>query len=82
MDSPSDLEALSLEAVYHEFSGNPEEFARVEKKVLEIHPAYGRLYFTIAENLAMRRKYQEAVEYGNADSSSAWPLEPAPGAVT
>src|SRR5712671_168820 len=28
------------------------------------------------------RKYQEAVEYGKAASSSAWPLEPAPGAVT
>src|SRR4051794_39261135 len=28
------------------------------------------------------RKYQEAGEYGNGASSSAWPFEPAPGAVT
>ena len=28
------------------------------------------------------RKYQDAVEYGKADSSSVCPLAPAPGAVT
>src|SRR5207247_10948240 len=57
--NPSDLETLSLEAVYHELRGNSSEFARVEKRLLEINPVYGRLYFTVAENFAMRRKYQE-----------------------
>src|SRR5438876_36801 len=61
--NPSDLEALSLEAVYHQFRGDQAAFTQAERRVLEIHPSFGRLYFTIAENLANRRKYAEAIEF-------------------
>ena len=60
--NPKDLESLSLEAVYHHFKGDQARFAEVEQKVLGINPSYGRFYFTIAENLVTRRKYQEAVD--------------------
>ncbi len=60
--NPKDLESLSLEAVYHHFKGDQARFAEVEQKVLGINPSYGRFYFTVAENLVTRRKYQEAVD--------------------
>ncbi len=61
--NPRDLETLSFEAVYHQIRGDQPAFARIEKQILGINPNYGRLYYTLAENLVMRRKYQEAVEF-------------------
>ncbi len=61
--NPRDLESLSLEAVYRQIRGDTAAYAGEEKKVLEINPSYGRLYYTLAENLVMRRKYEEAVEF-------------------
>ena len=61
--NPADLESLSLQAVYHYFRGDLSGFAEMEKKVLAINPAYGRFYYTLAENLVSRRKYQEAVNF-------------------
>ncbi len=61
--NPRDLESLSLEAVYCQIRADEAGFARAEQKVLEIHRSYGRLYHTLAENLVMRRKYREAVEF-------------------
>jgi cellulose synthase operon protein C len=60
--NPRDLEALSLEAVCRQIRDDSAGFAQVEKKVFEINPTYGRLYYTSAENMVMRRKYREAVE--------------------
>jgi tetratricopeptide (TPR) repeat protein len=61
--NPRDLETLSLEAVYRQLREDSAGFAQTEKKILEINPSYGRLYQTLGENLVMRRKYGEAVEY-------------------
>ncbi len=58
-----DLESLSLEAVHRQIQGDATAFSGVEKKVLEINPSYGRFYYTLAENLVMRRKYEEAVGF-------------------
>mgnify|MGYP005831549567 CR=1 FL=1 len=60
--NPADPEALSLEAVYYQATGDGARFAEVEKKILARNPAYGRLYHVLGENLVMRRKYREAVE--------------------
>jgi tetratricopeptide (TPR) repeat protein len=59
----ADLEALSLQAVCRYFSGDQAGFAEIEGKVLAINPSYGRLYYTLAENLVSRRKYQQAVDF-------------------
>jgi len=59
--NPRELEALSLEAVYHAARGNEAEFREVEQRVLRIHPSYGQLYYTLAEDLIRRRKYRESV---------------------
>jgi tetratricopeptide (TPR) repeat protein len=61
--NPRDLESLSLEAVYCQIRGDEAGFTRAEQKVLGIHRSYGRLYHTLAENLVMRRKYREAVDF-------------------
>ena len=61
--NPKDLDALSLEAVYHQIREDAPGFAQAESKVLAIHPSYGRLYYTLAESMVMRRKYQEAVDF-------------------
>jgi tetratricopeptide (TPR) repeat protein len=61
--NPRDLEALSLEAVCHQIREDSAGFAQVEKQVFAINPSYGRLYYTLAENMVMRRKYREAVEF-------------------
>lgn len=61
--NPRDLETLSLEAVYCQIRGDAPGFSGVERKILEINPSYGSLYFTLAENLVMRRKYDGAVEF-------------------
>jgi len=60
--NPRDLGTLSLEAVYHQARGDNARYRAVEKKILQINPVHGELYFTLAENLVMRRKYGEAVE--------------------
>ncbi|MGD0307823.1 MAG: tetratricopeptide repeat protein [Acidobacteriota bacterium] len=61
--NPRDLESLSLEAVYQQLRGDAEGFAQAEKKIHGINPAYGELYYTIADSLVSRRKYQEAIEF-------------------
>jgi tetratricopeptide (TPR) repeat protein len=57
------LEALSSQAVWQHFRGDAAGFARVERQILDIDPAYGKLYYAVAENLVTRRKYREAVEF-------------------
>ncbi len=61
--NPRDLDSLSLAAVYYQIREDASDFAKVEKKILDINPSYGLLYHTLSENLMMRRKYQEAVEF-------------------
>jgi cellulose synthase operon protein C len=61
--NPANLETLSLQAVYHYILDDSSGFAKIEKRILEINPQYGRFYFTLAENLVSRRKYQEAVNF-------------------
>jgi cellulose synthase operon protein C len=61
--NPSDLESLSLQAVLYYFRGDAAGFAKIEKTILEMNPSYGRLYYTLAENLVSRRKYKEAVDF-------------------
>ncbi len=57
------LESLSLLAACDHIQGNTAGFADAEKKVLGINPSYGRLYYTLAENMVMRRKYRESVDF-------------------
>jgi tetratricopeptide (TPR) repeat protein len=61
--NPADLESLSLLAVYQYFRGDTSGYASTEQRILEINPSYGRFYYTLAENLVSRRKYQEAVDF-------------------
>jgi tetratricopeptide (TPR) repeat protein len=61
--NPANLESLSLEAVYCYLRGDASGFAEIEKRILGINPSYGRFYYTLAENLVSRRKYQEAVDF-------------------
>jgi cellulose synthase operon protein C len=61
--NPSDLESLSLQAAAFNFRGDISGFAKIEKKILEINPSYGRLYYLLAQNMVSHRKYQEAVDY-------------------
>jgi tetratricopeptide (TPR) repeat protein len=61
--NPANLEALSLQAVCRYFRGDTSGFADTERKVLAINPFYGRFYYTLAENLVSRRKYQDAVDF-------------------
>jgi cellulose synthase operon protein C len=61
--NPRALGSLSLEAVYYQIRNDTPRFAEVEKKILGINPNYGRFYYTLAENLVMRRKYSEAVTF-------------------
>ena len=71
-----DLETLSLTAVYHQYKGDQASFQQTEEKVLGIHPSYGRLYYTVAENLVTRRKYKQAVEFNRKAltlDSKLWP---------
>jgi tetratricopeptide (TPR) repeat protein len=61
--NPSDLESLSLQAAVFYIRGDAPGFAKIEKKILEINPSYGRLYYTLAENMVSHRKYQDAVDF-------------------
>jgi len=61
--NPRDLDSLSLKAVCRHIRGDAAGLAQVEKTILGINPKYGRLYYTLAESLVMRRKYREAVEF-------------------
>lgn len=61
--NPANLETLSLQAVYYYILGDSSGFDGTEKKILQINPSYGRFYYTLAENLVSRRKYQEAVDF-------------------
>jgi tetratricopeptide (TPR) repeat protein len=60
--NPANLETLSLQAVCRHFRGDSSGFAEIEKKVLAVNPSYGRFYYTLAENLVSRQKYQTAVD--------------------
>jgi len=61
--NPADLESLSLSAVSYYFRGDQSGFAATERQVLAINPACGRFYYTLAESLVSRRKYQQAVDF-------------------
>jgi tetratricopeptide (TPR) repeat protein len=61
--NPASLESLALMAVYQYFRGDTSGFSQTEHRILEINPSYGRFYYTLAENLVSRRKYQEAVNF-------------------
>ena len=61
--NPANLETLSLQAVCYYILGNSSGFTETEKKILGINPVYGKFYHILAENLASRRKYQEAVDF-------------------
>jgi tetratricopeptide (TPR) repeat protein len=61
--NPRNLETLSLQAVCDYFQGDSSGFGEIESKVLAINPSYGRFYYNLAENLASRRKYQQAVDF-------------------
>ncbi len=61
--NPADLETLSLQAVCYYFLGDSSAFGATEKRILEINPSFGKFYYTLAENLVSRRKYQEAVDF-------------------
>ncbi len=74
--NPASLDSLSLKAVYYHFYGDEPSFAKIEKRILEINPSYGKLYYTLAENLVSRRKYQEAVDFSRkaiALDPKLWP---------
>ena len=75
--NPKDLDTLSLEAAYHQIREDASGFAQAESKVLAINPSYGRLYYTLAENMVMRRKYQEAVEFNRKAVALSPKLYPA-----
>ena len=80
--NPQDLEALSLQAVYCRVRGDNPGFEAAEKSILRINPSYGELYYTLGEDLVMRRKYREAVEqYRHAVTldSALWPAYSALG---
>ncbi len=76
--NPSSLEALALEASCHKFLGDESAFAATEARILKINPSFGDLYFTLAENYVMHRKYRESVEQNrkairiNPDLSAAY----------
>jgi tetratricopeptide (TPR) repeat protein len=61
--NPSDLDSLTLQAVMSHMQGDAAGFARYERQVLAINPNHGYFYYTVAESLVNRRKYQEAVAY-------------------
>jgi cellulose synthase operon protein C len=61
--NPSDLESLSLQAAILYFRGDVSGFAKIEKKILEINPSSGRLYYLLAQHMVSHRKYREAVDY-------------------
>jgi cellulose synthase operon protein C len=61
--NPADLDSLSLKAAITYMMGDNAASDDAQKKVLAVNPNYGTLYYTIAENLVMRRKYQEAVDF-------------------
>jgi tetratricopeptide (TPR) repeat protein len=61
--NPASLDSLSLEAVCYYFHRDNADFSAVERKILSINPSYGKLYYTLAESLVSRRKYEEAVDF-------------------
>ncbi|MBN2321574.1 MAG: tetratricopeptide repeat protein [Acidobacteria bacterium] len=74
--NPTNLESLSLLAVYYFICGNTADFESTERKILSIHPTYGRFYHMLAENLVSRRKYEEAVHFSRkaiALDPELWP---------
>ncbi len=52
-----------LQAVLCYMRGDASGYAEAEKTVLSLNPTCGRLYYTMAESLVSRRKYQEAVDF-------------------
>ena len=47
----------------HHFSENSGAFEKIEERIFEINPSYGRFYYTLAESLVSRGKYQEGVDF-------------------
>ncbi|NLT67609.1 MAG: tetratricopeptide repeat protein [Acidobacteria bacterium] len=74
--NPSSLDSLSLKAVIRYFQGDMAAFSELEKRVFSINRSYGRFYHLLAENLAARRKYHEAVDFSRKAveiDSTLWP---------
>ncbi len=74
--NPSDLRSLSLLAVYRYLSGDVSGFGDIEERVLKINPRFGSFYFTLAESLVSRRRYEAAVEFNRkaiALDPELWP---------
>ncbi|MBM3262197.1 MAG: tetratricopeptide repeat protein [candidate division Zixibacteria bacterium] len=60
-DSPSTRALLA--ACYHAM-GRHAEYEAECRRVLDVHPGYGQLYATIADNLSRRYRFREAIEMG------------------
>jgi tetratricopeptide (TPR) repeat protein len=61
--NPVSLEALSMLAVIFHLERNAPEFARIEKRVLELNPHYAGFYTSLAELAARNRLYQDALTF-------------------
>jgi tetratricopeptide (TPR) repeat protein len=74
--NPANLESLSLLAICHFIQGDTAGFESAERKVLSINPSFGRFYYMLAESLASRRNYEEAVDFSRkaiAMDPELWP---------
>ncbi len=61
--NPANLQSLSLLAVHKYLSGDERGFIELERKIFEINHSFGGFYYTLAESLVSRRKYEAAVEF-------------------
>lgn len=73
--NPNALTTRSLRAVCFYFLKDDQNFRNEETKIFSVNPAYGELYFQIAEHLSRRYLFKESVEYyrqGLALASENW----------
>ncbi len=61
--NPVSLEALTMLAVSYFLERDLEAFARTEKRVLQINPAYAEFYAALADLAAHNRLYREAADF-------------------
>lgn len=69
------LEALSMLAAVYHLEGNPVEFERMEKRVLELNPHYADFYTILADLAAQNRLYLDAENFSKkavALDSKSW----------
>lgn len=62
--NPESPETHALLAAAYHVQGRQAEYEAARKRVLGINPSYGRLYEVIADLLARRYRFREAVEMG------------------